>query len=766
MSLEFLRCTLITALAIVAFSETSAFGERKEFVGVAEGKRVVGSEACFFPATQDDGFFKKFLSSADVRCLSADAVIQMPPGNWNVFLENGNSFTSIHPIFQFGDGESEIASRAYSQIEVVMRPAAVVRFDHTSIDDGTRGVVYFPNIGVHNHPSTIRPLRSGKSSLLVPASTPVVPLLVRGTDIVAVGDILTLAPGTTVTATFRKPPEGRRDVVALLRIVGDIDEADALSDELIVNIDSGAALIGPAFPLRNGLEIDRSLAIFRNVPADPVSIVVRGRRWPSLRIPILATSRAVDQLADPVRLIRRAEVEARWTRPSSVDQTEPCQGSEATPRRQSEGTRIGLELCVAGSPCAPVKEVAVDASADHGRVVFSDLPAARYRVVLRDPFLGEDARELEAKRGVVTEASVALSPIVIRGAVTRGGAAVRATVEFSTGVATTDQNGRYEALLRSPPGRNTVQVIPCDGTAHYTSVRQGLLIDGDTYDIALPDNRVKVTVSEEDGRTPIEGAKVYAVVLLERGGDDWFSMDAEPTRKEGTSTLSQVTPEAWLRICAHRSGFKGRCSAEFTLAGDETKEVRLDLTRSHPGEGRVVAAAPIIGGRLYWVSPSGVITERNDLGDDGRFRYEIDHPQDYLILVSRSHALNIFRAPVTMMAANSLLEIALPPNPGREIRIVPRAVTNARIAIEVDGLMIPTEALTRHLGMRNEDWAVRDGRPLRVPGIVGQTLAVLVGPPANFRPPGAPMDGDWADLPQFRALFRRVPMSGDVLELN
>jgi hypothetical protein len=348
----------------------SAFAVRTEFIARFEGKRLAESQVCFFPAARDDGFFEKFLSSTDIRCLSADAVIEMPVGNWNAFVETGDSYTSTHPTFQFGSEESAAARRGYRPVTMDLRRAARIRFDVQALGNGIRPVVYFPNLGTEE-PASVRPLVPGRDFILVPASTPVVPLLVRGTEIVAVGEVATLEPGALADAKFHQRRDGRRDLVALLRMPGEMDDEDPADDPLDVHLESGLTLLQPIVPTRKGLGNERSLTIFRDVPEGSATLVVGGKGWSSHRLPIPPSSDSVQVLRDGIAIGRRAELEIGWSLPEAA-LVRPCRKEHETPSAPKDRAAIGIERCSDDKRCELVAEIPIEGAGIHGRVHRSD----------------------------------------------------------------------------------------------------------------------------------------------------------------------------------------------------------------------------------------------------------------------------------------------------------------------------------------------------------------------------------------------------------
>jgi hypothetical protein len=64
---------------------------RVEFITLLDGKRLAGSEICFFRGADDARSpASLFLASDDVRCVSADDVLDMPRRAWNFYARNSS----------------------------------------------------------------------------------------------------------------------------------------------------------------------------------------------------------------------------------------------------------------------------------------------------------------------------------------------------------------------------------------------------------------------------------------------------------------------------------------------------------------------------------------------------------------------------------------------------------------------------------------------------------------------------------------------------
>jgi hypothetical protein len=737
------------AFLLLLLATVKGQADRSEFIATLDGQRLKKSRVCFFPAVADDPFFQRFLSSSDVRCLDADSVIAMPAGHWNVFLTHAAGYTGTYPVIHPGTSGTAAGPAAGSAHEIAMQPAATLRFP--DVPEGTP-VVYIPN-GEAGQPATIRPPLPGTRELLVPAA-PVLPLLVDGTRIVRIGEVVAPAHRETIASTFPATAAGHRDLVALLRLP--FDERDKALDPLEIHLEIDSRRYRPVIPPRAGRAVDASLLLFHDVPNQQATIVIDGPRWKRQRIPVRPAAEAVQTLASPIWLERAAEVTATWQYPFTSPLV-PCRGSVRDPAEHK--AVLAFEVCADGS-CRKLEERPVTLDADSGTSTFTEVAPGEYRITLRDPRFGAISGTTTVRRGETATVSLEMDPVTVSGTVRLGDRPLQADISFVTGRAATDMNGTYVASLPKAPGLETVTIVPCDGSADYTAIPKEALRDGSIFDIRIPDNELRVHVRQAITGASLAGAAVHAAVLFARDDVERFYLDAERTDVAGKSFLRRVPVDAWVRVCASHQGFKPRCSEPFTVDVNEHKELVLVLTPERARTGRLLTDAPIFNGHLYWVRPDGTIAERRVVAEDGTYTYELPHaPPEYMVFISGS-------LPLTVLPITPQTEIPLPPGPVRDVRITPRDVANARLALEVDGRLVPQGVLGQHQLFRNLPGAIHDGAAVTLPDIIGRQLVVLAGPPTSYLPPGTPAGTDSSTIPHFHALFRRIPVTGPEVEIH
>ena len=751
------RFAVAAALSCVTAPPVSA--ARIEYVSKFDGERIIGSEVCFFAGGEDDGFFKKFLTSSDVRCLDGDSVIQMPLGYWNVFVNGAGRYTTSHPTVLIND-EAARDANAYTATTVPLRLAATLKLPRPTAE--VRAVVYFPNADQPDEPAAVRPQVNGRTDVLVPAETTVVPLLVRGVRIVKIGQPVSLPPITATGAVFNESRKGRRDVAILLRTAGTaVDDGDDLLDPLDVTLSSGKETHKPLLPVRTGRGIDRSLLIFRDVPQEIGIIVIKGRRWQEQQVAVPAGTDAVAQL--PAIYVRRAgEIRASWTSPAVA---EPCRLKISTVAKRVAPRTLVVERCAADGICREVATRQIENAETSGDVTFTGLTTGSYRLTLDDARLGRIVENAAVQNGRTSESRLELRGIRVFGAVTRGDEPVKADLAFVTGTTSTDESGRYDAVLASDPGTIAVSVFPCDGGEPYQSVPEKPIVDGSMYDIAIPSTEVNVRVSDATRGTPLANADVYVAVMSARDDTDSYVLQGPATKDDGTSTIRLLPPATRVRACAHLRDFKGLCSGPFTLAADERKDVRLALPRTGGAPGRVLVNRPVVLGLLYWISPDGRVTETRPVHDDGTFTYLLPHSaQEHLVLVAAGFPLQVIRG--SGADGKEPLEVRVSPQPTRGFTIVPGTTVSARLALEIDGFVIPETVFGRYQARHRMPGQIQDAATVGVQDVAGAQIVLLVGPPTSYQPPGVARDSDLSMLPQFRATYRRFVVNGAIVQLS
>lgn len=223
---------------------------------------------CFFRAASTDEPLDRFLGSDEVRCLSADHVIELPVGSWSYYLRNRSRelVTALPSVLR--NDAPEYANAGYKQIADQFRPAARIDIAQLrgSLPPDERIGIYIANDG----------------SKYPPALLPVVLLGIRQQQIVDIGDPMKLKPRERVRiADF---PD-RRAHPALVSWILFTPEARNPGDHWsrmpapLVSLTTGTRTVSPAVAPRPGYGADGALVLFPDIPSGPWTLRLGGDVW-------------------------------------------------------------------------------------------------------------------------------------------------------------------------------------------------------------------------------------------------------------------------------------------------------------------------------------------------------------------------------------------------------------------------------------------------------------------------------------------------------
>src|SRR5262245_7723695 len=117
------RFRVFSMLAMTLVVAFPALGYRREFATMWEGHRKSGSEVCFYRGLRGDPF-SLFFTSGDVRCLSADLVLDFPPGLVHVFARHKDGYASQHRDYTVF-GEPARPEQGYEKLEIPFVKAGI-----------------------------------------------------------------------------------------------------------------------------------------------------------------------------------------------------------------------------------------------------------------------------------------------------------------------------------------------------------------------------------------------------------------------------------------------------------------------------------------------------------------------------------------------------------------------------------------------------------------------------------------------------------------
>jgi hypothetical protein len=722
----------VLVIAGVLFG-TPAMAFREEFMTRVNGERIAGSRVCFFPATTNDGFVKKFLSSPDVRCLSADSVIDLPAGQWNIFASNGADYVSIHPEFYEAAGEDPIT---YGRINIDLVPAA--RLDLAAVvadlwaDEHL--AVYFPNDSYAESPATMRPLILGETSLLIPADMTVVPIIVRdGVPVAAVGTFRGARGERIVAPKYRRSDT---DVFAVIRLESaDMRKATAQPPAVVLEGPDGTRVL-PLLPIRGNAAIDRSLAIFRAPKAGAYRVTVRGPGWKSDDVDVTLQSGGSHMTPRPLHVHPLAVLSVGWSvRPATITAVtateQPC--GDSANERARKPTRPALRLlkcdnATTTSTCAVVEERAFRFYDGTGNEVFN-VEAGRYAAEMLYGDIRAASEPAEATIGEPRILHVVDTAEILHGTVKRGTRRIAARLMFESGEALALEDGQFIAAL-SRPAAGTVTVHPCDGGEFYDEVLLEPVTSG-SIDITIPENVLMVHVADATTGTPMKDIRVTAAPMKGTGEDDAAYFIERMTNANGVAIYRQVPAGLPLRICAADPGRAHGCVETDALRNDAEREVTIRLTPEARRKGTVVTGAPIVAGKVFIVSTDGVLSETARIGTDGTFPYQRKiAPGDYVVIVSASHPLFLAQPRIE---SDESVTVTMPQGARRAFQVQLSDETGkGTITLGVGGMLVPADAFAAHQLVRNRQNNLYGTSPLLVTDILETApLTVILGPLAR-----------------------------------
>lgn len=357
---------------------------RLEFVSEHAKTRATGAEVCFFAASQEHDPFSLFLGTNDVRCLPGDKVIDVPSGNWNFFVEHIDGYVSIHRGLLM-IGTRPISDDFYKAIKVPLTRSAEVDFRDVldSLSAGEHFAVVTYPVGL---PSSVLPLRPGKTSVKVPADVEIVPVLVADSRIKRVGSLHRLPPAGRLTVLPFILGSDLVDVIAWFKLDADSffleTEETMKPPELVLRV--AGEEFQPLTPVYHAHAAHLGFIIFKGVLPGTMEIQVRGGIWRRYEIEMdtkTTTSETVS-IETPLLAVVGSKVVVDWSIAQASDQQDPGQRNSS------------VVLCELVSPLndnnshvatmRPACEARViESQEDEGRALFEGISPGGYNVAIR-----------------------------------------------------------------------------------------------------------------------------------------------------------------------------------------------------------------------------------------------------------------------------------------------------------------------------------------------------------------------------------------------
>jgi hypothetical protein len=713
-----------------------------EFTPERDGHLVRGAEVCFFRAIDTDDPVAEFLSSDEVRCLSADQVIELPTGRWSYYLRHREEKLAYFAPSVIRNNAVQMREAGYNKIVDEIRPAATFDFSRLWPDlaGDERIGAYILNEGTR-YPAALVPVPRGDKSFLAPADSTVVILGVRDGDVVDLSEPLRASSGETKTVAHFKKPTGHIVVGWIVfssagRTPGEHwRNLAAPSVKLVQNVDERNSSI----PLRGSYGADRSLLLFPDVPEGNWKLKLDGDLWKPDEVAVSVPSVAVVVNATrPLTTSPAAAVTARWTsKPPLPPVSSDCADASSKPRPPTQPI-ARLLACVSLQPgldlrfldprtCRSVKNGDADFQTATAR--FRGVEPGSYVVEIIDP-IGRQAR-----------ATITLAPAEARrvdlemgtfdffGRVTLDGKPIHARLEFAGGITVSDSDGRYTANLARSPGALPVKVLDCAETKLIaTHVPVSPIQSNGPYDISIISTVLHVRVADRSSGSGISGATVQAGVLTSPAGGGHFLEDVPRTDEHGEAAISNVPAKQMLTICALADDYERACADDFSLDGAREKDVTIALHKTDSRTGRIVGPPAIVNGWIALAGGAGDIVASGAIASDGTFPYPAAADRaEYVVVTAANLPLTLIPMP-KIDPAN--VQIALPSASIVDIDVSSTRQHDGLIGLYVGDRYVPFEAFFHHQNGHGMQSVMMGGGPLRIPAVARtDTLRIMLGPP-------------------------------------
>ena len=658
------RALLLLAIAVPAFAD--------RFNVTFEGKPVSRAEVCATRAGDLASPLTRFLTGGAMTCYAANGEIRLPPGAWNVFARRADDLISDAAVIAGDSKPHDLA---------LVRAARV--------EHGEKGL-YAYVVGT----GALIPVDT-----TVPA-TRIVPLLVAGGRIRAIGTAVTPEPGKSVRFEFANDPAGKGSVVVPVATLSKTDVTLAGAKQ----------------------RADSALLFFRGVPAGSQQIAFGGRQR-TVKV-------EAGQIAIAEPLVLGSMLRIHWWTPvalASLAQPERACGKKTEAPAKALAK---LELLQCPNRCTVVAERPFPTDAVKGVVELPDVSAGSYVVRVTHPGLPPFSRSIVVPP---EEPDIEIRYVTFFGKVTRGGKPLHVRL---FGTVTDPETGDYTAVMTRLPAAGVPEEIePCDGGRAIRIVSDDPPVENARYDITVPENRLVVRVVDAESRAPIEKA-VINMAALEKGKDEaaHFAGPAGQTDAEGKFVVESIVANKRLNVCASRQDYENACADRFEFGSEREKTIEIGLRKAVARQGRVVLGGPQQFASIDWYSLDGRLTETTLVKDDGSFTFKRTHPAGEIVCYSSANQpfIVVRQSP---LRDDEVFEIR-PPIGARlrsfQIALSPDARDNAYATIALGDVIVPLNPFAAHVARHGAQSSLRPGWVMNVPDIVESAPIRVILIPFSF----------------------------------
>ena len=631
-----------------------------------------------------------------------------------------------------------------------LRPAATLDLTRLALGPDDSLAVYLTNEGTESRP-VLLPIPRGEATASVPEGVRLLVLKMRHSLVVDVSEeLIATREKPTVVPAFAPLAADRAHLLAWIEFRAEARDPDAEwrkigAPEVVLAI--GGRRFAPVIPPRAGYGSDGALMLFRDIPLGDGVLTAGGGTWTRDQLPIDAPRSGVivprrgATIAPATALTVRWSGEAMRSRPD-----DDCAAKAKPPRFGMLDAPVRLLTCD-GDRCRDMPPPSVDQRV----ATFEGVPPGRYTIVI-----GDQSSDVTLRLGEQLTHDVDLQRFRVHGRVTMDGSPIRARLQFSSGSAVTEADGRYDADLGESPRDVPVEVLDCvDGRLLQVAVPAHPLAANEPYDIDIRRNRIRVSVVDAESGRGVEGASVQLAALKSSGSDDadFVTGTSPATDQNGAAEVTNVLTNHPLVVCATAERYERMCSRELSLASSHDVTVTVALHSKSRFEGHIRSVAPIQSGRIYFVGPDARIREWSPIEADGTFVHRLPHvAPEYAVVVSTLPLL------VTALGNESVIDITLPMTNVRDVEVAIKTLAqrDGLITLFVGDRQIPQQAFAWHQTLRYMQPILFGGGPLRIPQVLETgPIAVGLGPSPRELPELAP-DADLCAIPGFAACRRKT----------
>jgi hypothetical protein len=742
-------------VALLLLSALPAFPYRRGYLVTLGGERKAGSEVCFYHGVSGNAF-SLFFTPGQVRCLPADSVLDLPPGHFNYFARHKDGYASALRDYTIYDGPP-MPERGFQQLEIPLLPAATLDFG-----DVAKSLSSSQSVGVwlaptQDTPGAFLPLVTGETTILAPADTPIVPLLIENGMPKSVGELLYLEPGQRETIRPFEQKLNLSDVIAWVLLDKEsAREARSVLEGPGVTLDAAGKSFRPVAPLFEPGSY--TLLIFKDVPRGPAALRLGGTTWQSIKRDIQVRDAMTIELA-PLLMVARGSVLVRWATAGIAATPVACREPQTKDLPRVAASVLKCEATVAGPGHCSSIATRSSTFEPSSAIALDGLPAGSYFVAFRTPDGKEQRFPVTILIGRRETVDVTLTPFTFFGTLKLNGEPLHARLIFATGQAVSDENGRYTASLAAPPSTNNIRVETCDSPRSFDHYPSEPITPNTPYDIDLHIMPLHVRVLDPQKKPLAEAGVMICVVKTPES--EGRPLKCHRTYSLGTTDSAgllnaEIRSDYQIQMCASHSQFVRKCGELIDPA--KLPSGKADLQFEPVGQhGRV--EGHIGTGMVTFVAPPAAVTEQVNLAPEGTFVTRLRHASpEYVVYASATRPLTVLSLP----PQNSEdLVISIPPVPSRSFKVAVPEMTEkfGFVGVWVGGRYVPLLTLDFHQTSRGVDSMIYRGKSLEIRDIAETgPITVAYGAPDST----AKTFVDIFTLPQFAGIRTHEVTSGSI----